>query len=161
MCQQQLAAAGYAQYEVSAYAREGRRCAHNLNYWAFGDYIGIGAGAHGKISDAANDTVTRTTKVKLPRSYLERAARADSFGTFDPVASAQLPFEFMLNALRLNEGTSIREFEERTGVSGDALESPLACAREREWIEPDARLLRPTESGRRFLNDLIGLFLPE
>ncbi|HEV7490272.1 MAG TPA: radical SAM family heme chaperone HemW [Rhodanobacteraceae bacterium] len=161
MCQQRLAAAGYVQYEVSAYAREGRRCAHNLNYWAFGDYLGIGAGAHGKISDAASGTVTRTTKVKLPRGYLERAVRADSFGSFDPVAPAQLPFEFMLNALRLNEGTSISEFEERTGVSRDALAGPLAGARERDWIEPDSRLLRPTESGRRFLNDLIGLFLAE
>jgi putative oxygen-independent coproporphyrinogen III oxidase len=160
-CQQRLAAAGFAQYEVSAYAREGRRCAHNLNYWAFGDYLGIGAGAHGKISDAANDTVTRSAKVKLPRSYLERSARAEAFGTFDKVAAAQLPFEFMLNALRLNEGTTIGEFEQRTGISRDALARPLAGAREREWIGAYEKELRPTESGRRFLNDLIELFLPE
>ena len=160
-CQQRLAAGGFAQYEVSAYARNGRRCAHNLNYWAFGDYLGIGAGAHGKITDAARNTITRTAKVKLPRSYLERSARADAFGTFDAVATTQLPFEFMLNALRLNEGATIGEFEQRTGISRDALAGPLASARERAWIEADPARLQPTENGHRFLNDLIELFLPE
>ena len=160
-CQQRLASAGYVQYEVSAYARHGRRCAHNLNYWGFGDYLGIGAGAHGKITDAAQNTVMRSAKVKLPRSYLERAARRDAFGTFDAVAATQLPFEFMLNALRLNEGASIGEFEQRTGLARDVLVGPLASAREREWIEADPMRLQPTESGRRFLNDLIELFLPE
>jgi len=103
----------------------------------------------------------RSAKVKLPRSYLERAARRDAFGTFDAVAATQLPFEFMLNALRLNEGASIGEFEQRTGLARDVLVGPLASAREREWIEADPMRLQPTESGRRFLNDLIELFLPE
>jgi putative oxygen-independent coproporphyrinogen III oxidase len=160
-CQRELATAGQTQYEVSAYAHNGRRCAHNLNYWSFGDYLGIGAGAHGKISDAANNTVTRTAKVKLPRSYLDRAARGEAFGTNDPVAEAQLPFEFMLNALRLNEGVLMIEFDQRTGLTRDALATPLAQARERGWLEADTAHLRPTESGRRFLNDLIELFLPE
>ncbi len=160
-CQQRLAVAGYAQYEVSAYARDGLRCGHNLNYWTFGDYLGIGAGAHGKITDAAQNAVTRSAKVKLPRSYLERAARADAFGTFDAVATTQLPFEFMLNALRLNDGATIVDYEQRTGLSRNALTVPLASARQREWIEAGAERLQPTESGRRFLNDLIGLFLPE
>jgi oxygen-independent coproporphyrinogen-3 oxidase len=160
-CQRRLAAAGYAQYEVSAYAQPGRCCAHNLNYWAFGDYLGIGAGAHGKISNAADNAVTRTAKVKLPRSYLDRAARGEAFGSVDAVATAQLPFEFMLNALRLNDGVSISEFERRTGLPLAALTTELAQAREHGWLEADSAQLRPTESGRRFLNDLVELFLPE
>jgi len=105
--------------------------------------------------------VTRTAKVKLPRSYLERAARSDSFGSTEPVATAQLPFEFMLNALRLNEGIAITEFEQRTGMTRDALAAPLARARERGWIEAGELRLQPTDSGRRFLNDLIELFIAE
>ena len=158
-CQRRLATAGYAQYEVSAYAQGERFCAHNLNYWSFGDYLGIGAGAHGKISDASRGSVTRTAKVKLPRSYLERAARREPFGTFDAVVPEQLPFEFMLNALRLNAGVSIAEFERRTGLSRDTIAAPLARAHEREWLDADTTVLRPSESGRRFLNDLIELFL--
>jgi oxygen-independent coproporphyrinogen-3 oxidase len=159
-CQRTLAEAGYAQYEVSAYARDGRRCAHNLNYWTFGDYLGIGAGAHGKIT-ASDGPVVRSTKVKLPRSYLDRAARREAFGTFDTVATEQVPFEFMLNALRLNEGVSIEAFERRSGLSRTDIAAPLAEARERGWLEADPDALRPTESGRRFLNDLIALFLPD
>ena len=160
-CQQRLAAAGYAQYEVSAYAKDARRCAHNLNYWEFGDYLGIGAGAHGKISDTGSDAISRSAKVKLPRSYLDRAARGDAFGSVDAVVIEQRPFEFMLNALRLNDGVSMRDFEERTGLSRNVIDGPLAEARERDWLEADDAALRPTESGRRFLNDLTGLFLTE
>ena len=160
-CQQHLAAAGYAQYEVSAYARDGQRCVHNLNYWSFGDYLGIGAGAHGKITDAATSTVTRTAKVKLPRSYLDRAQRGESFGSIDPVATAQLPFEFMLNALRMNDGISIADFARRTGLTRDAIDAPLFRARTQGWIDPDDSWLRPSERGRRFLNDLVELFLVE
>ena len=159
-CQRRLADAGYAQYEVSAYARDGRRCAHNLNYWTFGDYLGIGAGAHGKITQA-DGAVVRSTKAKLPRSYLDRAGRGDAFGTFDDVEPEQLPFEFMLNALRLNGGVAIDTFEERTGLSPSEIAKPLAEARERGWLEADSSALRPTEPGRRFLNDLIALFLPD
>jgi putative oxygen-independent coproporphyrinogen III oxidase len=159
-CQRKLGDAGYAQYEVSAYAREGRRCAHNLNYWAFGDYLGIGAGAHGKITEQ-DGRVVRSTKVKLPRTYLERAARHEAFGTFDTVATEQLPFEFMLNGLRLNDGVSIDAFERGTGLSRSDIAKPLTEARERGWLEADDNALRPTESGRRFLNDLIALFLPD
>ena len=160
-CQERLAEAGYAQYEVSAYAQASRRCAHNLNYWEFGDYLGIGAGAHGKVSDAGSGAIARSAKVRLPRSYLDRAARGESFGTVEAIATEQRPFEFMLNALRLNDGVPMREFEQRTGVAQDAIAAPLAEARERAWLEPDARRLRPTESGRRFLNDLTALFLVE
>jgi oxygen-independent coproporphyrinogen-3 oxidase len=160
-CQRRLAEAGFAQYEVSAYARDERRCAHNLNYWTFGDYVGIGAGAHGKITDTASGQIVRTTKVKLPRSYLHRAVRAEAFGAAEPVASEQRAFEFMLNALRLNDGVSVADFESRTGIERDAIAAPLAEARARGWLDAGETQLRPTESGRRFLNDLIGLFLPE
>jgi oxygen-independent coproporphyrinogen-3 oxidase len=160
-CQQRLAAAGYAQYEVSAYAQPGRRCLHNLNYWSFGDYLGIGAGAHGKITDAATSRVTRTAKLKLPRSYLDRAARGEAFGTIDPVATAQLPFEFMLNALRMNDGIAIADFADRTGLPRDAIDEALGRALAQGWIDPDDAWLRPSERGRRFLNDLVGLFLVE
>ncbi|HJT99403.1 MAG TPA: radical SAM family heme chaperone HemW [Rhodanobacteraceae bacterium] len=159
-CQRKLDDAGYAQYEVSAYARDDRRCAHNLNYWTFGDYLGIGAGAHGKIT-GADGRVVRSTKVKLPRSYLDRAARREALGTFDKVAKEQLPFEFMLNALRLNEGVSIDAFERGTGLSREDIRQPLAEAHERGWLEEDPGALRPTDSGRRFLNDLIALFLAD
>jgi putative oxygen-independent coproporphyrinogen III oxidase len=159
-CQRKLDEAGYAQYEVSAYARDGRRCVHNLNYWTFGDYLGIGAGAHGKITEA-DRRVVRSAKLKLPRSYLDRAARREAFGTSDAVAIEQLPFEFMLNALRLNEGISIETFEQRSGLSRSDIAKPLAEARERGWLEADENALRPSESGRRFLNDLIALFLPD
>jgi oxygen-independent coproporphyrinogen-3 oxidase len=159
-CQRDLAEAGYAQYEVSAYARDGRRCAHNLNYWTFGDYLGIGAGAHGKIT-MPDARVVRSAKVKLPRSYLDRAARREAFGTLDDVAVEQIPFEFMLNALRLGDGVPIATFEQRTGLARSDISAPLAEACERGWLEADPAVLRPTDSGRRFLNDLITLFLPD
>jgi oxygen-independent coproporphyrinogen-3 oxidase len=159
-CQRALAEAGYAQYEVSAYARDDRRCAHNLNYWTFGDYLGIGAGAHGKIT-MPDRRVVRSAKVKLPRSYLDRAALREAFGTFDDVSVGQLPFEFMLNALRLDDGVPVATFEQRTGLSRDDIAAPLAQARERGWLEADSERLRPTEAGHRFLNDLIALFLPD
>src|SRR3954468_6916739 len=135
-CQRKLDEAGYAQYEVSAYARDGRRCVHNLNYWMFGDYLGIGAGAHGKITEA-DRRVVRSAKVKLPRSYLDRAARHEAFGTADAVAIEQLPFEFMLNALRLNDGVAIDVFEMRTGLSRRDIAKPVAEARERDWLDAD------------------------
>ena len=135
-----LAEAGYEHYEVSAYARDGRRCAHNLNYWTFGDYLGIGAGAHGKITDARRRRSMRTAKVKLPRSYLDRAAdAAKRSAPTSPSRRAQLPFEFMLNALRLNDGFSIAEFEQRTGP---------AARRDRRAARRSARA-RLARCGRR------------
>ncbi|HEU4665458.1 MAG TPA: radical SAM family heme chaperone HemW [Dokdonella sp.] len=160
-CQVALADAGYVQYEVSAYAHAGRRATHNLNYWQFGDYLGIGAGAHGKVSDASRARVVRTTKVKLPRSYLERAARHEAFGTEADVAAVDLPFEFMMNALRLEEGVDAALFAERTGLAPDAIAAPLARARARHWMVDDPARLAATALGRRFLNDVIGSFLPD
>ena len=159
-CQTRLAQAGFAQYEVSAYARPGRECTHNLNYWNFGDYLGIGAGAHGKAT-LADNTVRRRWKVRAPRGYLEHAATPRRIGGDDAIALAQLPFEFMLNALRLNAGFSLGEFSARTGLCTAAIDSELQDALLRGWLERDGDRIRASEFGRRFLNDVIASFLPE
>jgi len=157
-CQARLAGAGYAQYEVSAYARRGRRCRHNLNYWAFGDYLGIGAGAHGKLTDA--DAVRRRWKTRSPVAYLQNARTPQRIGGDETVAAEQLPFEFMLNALRLNDGISMDIFPAHTGLAAEAIAAPLQEARARGWLVDDARHLQATPLGRRFLNDVIETFLP-
>ncbi|MBC6942573.1 MAG: radical SAM family heme chaperone HemW [Xanthomonadales bacterium] len=160
-CQAALAAAGYAQYEVSAYARAtSRRCAHNLNYWRFGDYLGIGAGAHGKLGSGVAPHIVRTSKYKMPRSYLDHAARGEALGTRTEVAASELPFEFMLNALRLNAGVERTLFGERTGLDEAVIAAPLARARARGWLDEGPARIAASETGRRFLNDVIGLFLP-
>ncbi|KAB2900670.1 MAG: radical SAM family heme chaperone HemW [Dokdonella sp.] len=160
-CQAALAAAGYAQYEVSAYARAASRCcAHNLNYWRFGDYLGIGAGAHGKLGSGVAPRIVRTSKYKIPRSYLDHATRGEALGTSMEVATSELPFEFMLNALRLNEGVERTLFGERTGLDEAVIAAPLARARARGWLGEDPMRIAASEAGRRFLNDVIGLFLP-
>ena len=158
-CQQMLAAAGYAQYEVSAYARPGRQCRHNLNYWRFGDYLGIGAGAHGKLT--VGDRIIRTEKPRMPREYLRRAVEdAGSKGTRRSVPAAELPFEYMLNALRLHEGFTLADFEHATGLVAASIEPGLAALATRTLIaETDGRW-RPTELGFRFLYDLQAAFLP-
>lgn len=157
-CQQRLADAGFEHYEVSAHARPGRQCRHNLNYWSFGDYLGIGAGAHGKISGAG--TLVRTAKVRTPDSYLARAAAGRGFGTVATVAPAELPFEFMLNALRLTGGVPMSLFAERTGLALASVEAPLAAARERGWLDTTPGVLKPSSEGARWQNDLLELFLP-
>jgi oxygen-independent coproporphyrinogen-3 oxidase len=154
-----MAEAGYAQYEVSAYARPGRQCAHNLNYWRFGDYLGVGAGAHGKLTLGARQQVLRRWKVKHPAEYQLKAGTEAAIGGDDLLDAARLPFDFMLNALRLNEGVPIAMFEVRTGLSRSAIAGKLATARVRGWLEADDDWVRPTELGRRFTNDVIGLFL--
>lgn len=159
-CQARLADAGLAQYEVSAYARTGRECAHNLNYWNFGDYLGIGAGAHGKATQA-DGTVRRRWKLRAPRGYLEHAGRARRIGGDDVVAPAQLPFEFMLNALRLNAGFDVDDFVARARLSAAAIEAKLQDAFARNWLERDGKRIRASAFGRRFLNDVIASFLPD
>ncbi|KFN41984.1 radical SAM family heme chaperone HemW [Arenimonas metalli] len=158
-CIEAMAAAGYAQYEVSAYARPGRQCAHNLNYWRFGDYLGIGAGAHGKISSGATGEVRRRWKPKNPRDFIAHAGTAKGIGGDDPIAPASLPFDYMLNALRLVEGFRLADFESRTGLDRAVIAAELEEARVRGWLEQDGEHWRPTELGRRFTNDVIGLFL--
>jgi oxygen-independent coproporphyrinogen-3 oxidase len=152
--EQTLAQAGFAHYETSAFARPGHRCRHNVNYWEFGDYLGIGAGAHGKLSFA--ERVTRHERPKQPREYL--ACSADV--PMRQVEPGELPFEFMLNALRLVEGFPVDLFAARCGLPLSLIEARLAAAEDRGLIERDARRIRPTGLGRRFLNDLLGLFLP-
>ena len=167
--QQLLAQAGFEQYETSAYAQRGARCRHNLNYWRFGDYLGIGAGAHGKLTlpnEAAASvslppgTILRTAKPKQPRDYQQQARVAQApFGERVPVARGELPFEYMLNALRLNEGFDTAEFEARTGLSIEDIRAPLARAEARELLQRTSVGFRPTALGRQFLNDLQGEFL--
>lgn len=160
-CQAALAADGYAQYEVSAYARDGRECAHNLNYWRFGDYLGVGAGAHGKLTDAHTARIVRTSKVKLPRSYLERAARGEAFGTASDIAAEDRPFEFMMNALRLRDGVDAASFAERTGLADAAIADTVRRARERGWLVSEPARIATTDLGWRYLNDVIAAFLPD
>ena len=158
-CQALLAASGFAQYEVSAYARDGHQCAHNLNYWRFGDYLGIGAGAHGKLTLGASQQVLRRWKHKHPSLYLASAGSEAAIGGDEVLGAGRLPFDFMLNALRLNDGVPMAMFEARTGLPRAAIADHLATAHARGWLEPDPDWLRPTELGRRFANDVIGLFL--
>jgi putative oxygen-independent coproporphyrinogen III oxidase len=158
--QKMLAERGYAQYEVSAYAKEGAQCRHNLNYWLFGDYVGIGAGAHGKVSIVTPEKILRTVKPKQPREYQAKiSSAARSLGDGNYVAAADLPFEFMLNALRLNDGFSSECYDARTGLDLQDLDEKLARAQDRGLLESAASRWRPTSLGRRFLNDLQASFL--
>jgi oxygen-independent coproporphyrinogen-3 oxidase len=151
--EQVLNAAGHQHYETSAFARPGRRCRHNLNYWEFGDYLGIGAGAHGKISFI--DRVTRHERVRQPRDYLAK----DKNVTERTVTPRELPFEFMLNALRLVDGFEARLFSERTGLPLSIIQHQLRESEDRGLLEHDWKRIRPTERGRRFLNDLLEAFV--
>jgi oxygen-independent coproporphyrinogen-3 oxidase len=154
-----LASAGYVNYEISAFSRPGRQCAHNLNYWRFGDYLGIGAGAHGKISFP--NRILREARVKHPREYVTLAINAAPVAESHDVSSNDLPFEFMMNALRLVDGVPTSLFEERTGLALTAVLGPLEDAERAGLIERDHMTLRPSARGRRFLNDLLQGFLPE
>ena len=149
-----LAQAGFEHYETSAFARPGRRCRHNLNYWEFGDYLGIGAGAHGKLSFA--DRVTRHERVKQPREYLASTGEVAQ----RVIAAGELPFEFALNAFRLVEGFPAGLFPQRTGLPWTALEAGLKRAQEKGLVARDLQRIRPTDRGRRFLDDLQQIFLP-
>lgn len=157
--QSMLAAAGYAQYEVSAYAREGFECRHNLTYWLFGDYLGLGAGAHGKLSLELPAKVLRTVKPRQPRDYQACIGTGQPAGERRLVAPADLPFEFMLGALRLEDGFSTECFEARTGLPAASFEPAMQESRRRGLIEPTAVGWKPTALGRRFLNDLQAIFL--
>jgi len=158
-CQAQLAANGYAQYEVSAYARPGRQCAHNLNYWRYGDYLGIGAGAHGKLTLGHDESILRRWKHKHPAAYLAHAGSAGGIGGDDRIGPDRRAFEFMLNALRLVEGFHLDLFAARTGLAPDAVAPQLRQAEDNGWLAIADGHVRPTEAGRRFNNDLVSLFL--
>ena len=160
-CQGLLAAAGYGQYEVSAYARPGRQCAHNLNYWRYGDYLGIGAGAHGKLTLGSEQAIVRRWKHKHPATYLAHAGTPAATGGEERIEPSRRPFEFMLNALRLVEGFSLADFEARTGLPAASIAPQLQAAVARNWLDIAAGRVRPTELGRRFTNDVVALFLAE
>jgi oxygen-independent coproporphyrinogen-3 oxidase len=157
MVEAALSSAGFEHYETSAFARAGEQCRHNLNYWTFGDYLGIGAGAHSKLSD--HGSIWREARHRHPRSYLEGAARGDFLSTRQPVARVDLAGEFMMNALRLNDGFAPRLFTERTGLPLAEIEEPLRAAQRGGLLETVDLHIRPTAHGRRFLNQLIGEFL--
>jgi oxygen-independent coproporphyrinogen-3 oxidase len=161
-CQQRLATSGYRQYEVSAYARPGRECRHNLNYWRFGDYVGIGAGAHGKTTDLASGVVTRTERVKQPGRYMAAPTPDERVAATRVVEGADLAFEFFLNALRLVDGFEPALLTARTGIAFDAVADAVSEARKRGLLEcrPDGRWA-PTARGRLFLNDLQAIFLTD
>lgn len=153
------AEAGLSRYEISAYARPGHRCWHNLNYWQFGDYLGIGAGAHSKLSFAHR--VVRPVRVREPRLYMERALAGDAVVSADEVARSDLPFEFMLNSLRLKDGFALQDFLDRTGLPLSAIARALQQAEQQGLIGRDALRVWPTERGFDFLSDLQSLFLPD
>lgn len=154
-----LSAAGLQHYETSAYARPHHASRHNLNYWQFGDYLGIGAGAHSKLS--FQDRIVRQMRTKHPRQYMEAVGQGRHIAEVRMLTRGDLPFEFMMNALRLNEGVPTALFEERTGLPLSICAVALEQARSRSLLTRDATRLEPTTQGQRFLNDLLELFLPD
>jgi putative oxygen-independent coproporphyrinogen III oxidase len=154
-CQSYLAGAGYAQYEVSAYARAGRQCRHNLNYWRFGDYLGIGAGAHGKLTGAAH--ISRSTHLREPRRYLASAAQGPEWRAVMP---ADLPFEYLMNTLRLTEGFALAGFTRQTGLPASVLQSQLEGLAAEGLLEQDEARWHPTTRGFQYLNEVLQRFLP-
>ena len=152
------AAAGLERYEVSAYALPGHRCAHNLNYWQFGDYLGIGAGAHSKLSFAHR--IVRQVRFREPRLYMDNALAGQAVAQDEEVSRAELPFEFMLNALRLKDGFDLSRFFERTGLTLNAVRQGLDEAERKGLIERDFAGVKPTARGFDFLSDLQAIFLP-
>ena len=159
VCQARLAAAGYEQYEVSAYARAGAQCRHNKNYWEFGDYLGIGAGAHGKIT--CDGRITRTVRHRSPTRYMTAASPPARIAEERVVGDEELPFEFGLNALRLTDGFDRDLFAATTGLPAASLELVCESARARGLLERRGHRWVPTALGRRFLNDLQAMFLPD
>jgi putative oxygen-independent coproporphyrinogen III oxidase len=157
-----LASQGYAQYEVSAYCQPNKACEHNLNYWNFGDYLGIGAGAHGKITNLNTGEIRRSWKKKNPSDYLKTAKNGQNFlgnDTLEIISATELPFEFMLNALRLNRPTPLALFEARTGLQQDNIKNLLTLAEHKGLIVVQKDEIIKTALGEHFMNNLIELFL--
>ncbi len=159
MIEEKLAAAGFVRYETSAFAKAGEQCRHNLNYWTFGDYLGIGAGAHSKLSSHAE--IWREARHRHPRAYMQGAARGEFCATRQAIRAADLPGEFMMNALRLTAGFPLRLFTERTGLPLAAIENPALAARREGLLETLDGRLQPTRQGQRFLNQLLARFLAD
>lgn len=152
-----LESTGYINYETSAYAKPGAQCRHNMNYWRFGDYLGIGAGAHSKLS--FHDRIVREARYRLPKDYMQHVLQGDAVHERRVLTRKDLPFEFMLNAMRLRGGFAVSEFAERTGLQIAAIEMPLRKAEENGLIDRTHERIGPSERGRRYLNDLLELFL--
>ncbi len=155
---ERTAVAGLQRYEISAYARPGHGCFHNTNYWQFGDYLGIGAGAHGKLSFAHR--IVRQVRLRDPSRYMDAALAGNAIAQEEEVARSALPFEYMLNALRLRDGFALQDFSDRTGLPLTAIAAPLAEAERRALLARDLHRAWPTERGFDFLSDLQELFLP-
>lgn len=152
-----LNAAGYQQYEISAYSKPEFQCQHNLNYWQFGDYLGIGCGAHGKITDVTKQTIYRTVKIKHPKGYLDTSRKAlDQLNT---VSAQELPFEYMMNRLRLFSGFSLDEYQAYTGLNIETILPTLLEAKAKNLMEFDGKLWSVSKLGHRYLNDLLEMFL--
>ena len=151
-----IAAQGFAQYEISAYAKPGFECAHNLNYWLFGDYLAIGAGAHGKITDLRNGGITRYNKTRLPKDYL--AAEKPFTAQQTQIENAELPFEFFMNAFRLNQPVAKALFTERTGLALDVVTPSIAQAKAKGLLAETTTHWQTTQQGQLFLNELLQLF---
>jgi len=160
-CQSRLGESGFKQYEVSAYAREDHQCAHNLNYWQFGDYLGIGAGAHAKISNASEQNIKRYWKVKHPQDYIGKVASSEHIGGSKTLSRKEAGFEFMMNALRLTDGFETALFARHAGLPILVVEKQLKEAQLRGLIEWDVKTICPTRQGQQFLNDLLEQFLPD
>ena len=152
-----LAGQGYRQYEVSAWSRPGSECRHNLNYWEFGDYIGLGAGAHGKIT---NGTVTRQSRLRVPQAYIRAAGSDAAIAAQRTLGEQDCILEFMLNALRLKNGVPLSRFRARTGLAPARVQAQVDAARADGLLEDQPGLLKATEKGARYLNDLLQYFMP-
>ena len=160
-CQEKLAKNNYAQYEISAYAKEGAQCQHNLNYWQFGDYLGIGAGAHGKLTNAAEQKINRSWKVKQPQDYLNNAMMDERISGNKTLSRNDASFEFIMNALRLNSGFETTVFQRHVGLPISVIEKALKQAEEKNWIHWDLKRIAATDTGRQYLNNLLELFMPD
>lgn len=156
-CRELLDQSGFSRYEISAFARTSRECRHNINYWEFGDYLGIGAGAHGKITDIPEQKIRRTLKPRNPRDYLSDPARTQEKARDKP----QTAFEFFLNSFRLVNGFETGLFQSRCGLPISYVEKPLQMAEDKGLIEWRLNRIQPSATGLQFLNDLTGLFLPD
>ena len=159
-CQVSLAKKDYVQYEISAYAKEGYQCQHNLNYWQFGDYLGIGAGAHGKLTNAPEQKISRSWKVKQPKDYLNNATNEKRIAGKKILTRDDAAFEFMMNALRLNNGFETEIFQQHVGLPISVIEKALKQAEEKGLISWDLKRIKPTDTGRQYLNNLLELFMP-
>jgi len=160
-CQDVLATKNYLHYEISAYSKDKFQCKHNLNYWNFGDYLGIGAGAHSKISDAQQQNITREWRLKNPQDYMDKILKNSHIGGTQILTRKDIGLEFMMNALRLNDGFDIDVFTRHTGCQINLIDSALNEAEQRKWITRNVKRIQPTDIGKQYLNDLMELFVPD